>query len=623
MTRLKRSWPIAVATIAVLAATAWAGRRLQPRSGNADWGTYGGQPADMHFSSLRQINRANVARLQRAWSVNFHEAGGLETSPIEIGGVVYVNTPEQQVVALDGATGKQLWEFDSRLAMPGVNRGMTYWAGADGAQRRIFASVNHFVYALDSATGKPIPSFGDNGRIDLRDGLGRPPGQQAVALDTPGVIYKNLLIVGGRVSETLPASPGDIRAFNVLTGKLAWDFHSLPHPGDPGYTTWPKDAWKTVGGANNWAGMAVDTDRGIVYVPTGSAAFDFYGGNRIGANHFADSLLALDAATGKMLWFFQGVHHDLWDRDFPSPPTLVTLDRNGQAVPAVAQTTKQGVVYVFNRLTGAPLFPIMEKPFPSSSTPGEQAWPTQPWPTRPAPFARQLLSAAQLTDRTPAVHAWALKQFTKFSSHGQFVPLSVGQPTVVFPGFDGGAEWGGSAYDPATHLLFINSNDVAWTGALAKVAAGGTATGRSLYLTNCAVCHQDNLTGVPPEFPSLVGIGQRLTPAAITKQIRQGGGRMPPFPTLTPAQVDLLVGYLRDPNAATPRPLPGVGNRDVTAPASARAVALPYRFTVSDPRNAGQAWSGRLAWRCFHRSGSHSGRSAAGTDGRLSSNWVR
>lgn len=561
-----------VLLVSVLAAQS-GGPARGPR--RADWAVYGGQAADMHYSPLTQIDRANVAQLRPAWSFDTGEEGGLETSPLEVGGVVYANTPTQKIIALDATSGRLLWKFDAGIASRAPDRGLAYWASPGGKDRRILAGVMNYLYALDAGTGRPISGFGDNGRIDLRDGLGRPPALQSIALTSPGVIYKNLIIVGGRESETLPASPGNIRAYDVRDGKLAWDFHTLPHPGDAGYRTWPKDAWQVVGAANNWAGMAVDTERSIVYAPTGSAAFDFYGADRVGQDHFADCLLALDAVSGKLLWYFQGVHHDLWDRDFPSPPTLVTVTRDGRAIAAVAQTTKQGVVYVFDRVTGRPLFPIVERPFPASTVPGEQAWPTQPWPLRPAPFARQRLSAALLTDRTPQAHAWALRQFKTFVSDGQFVPLGVGKETVVFPGFDGGAEWGGSAYDPAAHLLFVNSNDVAWTGSLAENRADMAAHGRSLYLNYCASCHQQNLAGAPPDFPSLVGLAMRRTPAAVAAQIRQGGGRMPGFPFLTPAQIDELVTYVSDPSAAHARSSGRKGqDRLAELPAP-----MPYRFT--------------------------------------------
>ncbi|MGH9760294.1 MAG: c-type cytochrome, partial [Blastocatellia bacterium] len=379
--------------------------------------------------------------------------------------------------------------------------------------------------ALDAPTGRPIPAFGENGRIDLREGLGREPEKQSISLTSPGIIYKDLIIVGGRNPETLPAPPGDIRAYDVRTGKLRWSFHTIPRPGEYGYNTWPKDAWKYIGAANNWAGMAVDTRRGIGYVPTGSAAFDFYGGNRVGDDLFANCLIALNAETGKRIWHFQGVKHDIWDRDFPSPPALLTVKRHGRTIDAVAQTSKQGFVYLFDRVTGKLLFPIETHPYPASNVPGEVAAARQSLPVEPAPFARQSLTEDMLTNRTPESHQWALDHFRKFRSAGQFVPFAVGTDTVVFPGFDGGAEWGGPAVDPQTGIIYINANEMAWTGALAENAPGGGT--KTIYLSQCAVCHGDDMAGSPPSIPSLAAAGRRLSSSQVESTIRSGKGRMP------------------------------------------------------------------------------------------------
>jgi quinoprotein glucose dehydrogenase len=365
---------------------------------------------------------------------------------------------------------------------------------------------------------------------------------QGVRLTTPGVVFKDLMIVGGREGEELPTSPGDIRAYDVLTGALRWSFHTIPHPGEPGYETWPRTAWEYSGAANDWAGMSLDVGRGVVYVPTGSAATDFYGADRIGDDLYANSLIALDAATGKRLWHFQVVRHDMWDRDLPSPPTLVTVLHDGRSVDAVAQATKHGFLFLFDRVSGEPLFPIEYKTFPPSSLPGEVAATTQPIPTRPAPFARQLLTADLLTDRTPAVHAWALEQFKTFRSEGQFVPFSVERPTVIFPGYDGGAEWGGQAFDPETHLYYVNANDLAWTGQMAPNTGG--QSGKALYLQNCAACHRDDRLGTPPQIPSLVGIAQRKSFADIAGVIRQGAGRMPAAPQLDAVAVNAIAQFV-------------------------------------------------------------------------------
>ena len=326
------------------------------------WPSYGGQPAQDHYSSLSQINRENVKRLKIAWTFDTGEKGSLETTPVIVGSVLYTYTPSLKVVALDAASGKLLWTFDSGVHEPDASRGVSYWT--DGKESRLFAGMRNLLYALDPATGKPIKSFGEGGFIDLRKELRGDYTLQSIGLTSPGAVYKDLIIVGGRDPETPPAPPGDIRAFDVHTGALRWRFHTIPHPGEPGYDTWPKNAWKTAGAANNWAGMALDVKRGIVYVPTGSAVFDFYGGDRVGNDLFANSMLALDAETGRLLWYFQGVHHDLWDRDFPSPPALITVRRNGKSIDAVAQTTKQGWVFVFDRTNGQPLFPIEERKVP-------------------------------------------------------------------------------------------------------------------------------------------------------------------------------------------------------------------------------------------------------------------
>jgi len=502
----------------------------------ANWMMLGGTPGNGHYSGLTQINRSNVAKLQMAWKFDTGQSGaGLETTPIIVDGVLYTFTPTQQVIALDGVTGKLLWKFDSMIKGTQPGRGITYWT--DVKDKRLFAGVMNFVYALDPVNGKVISSFGNNGRIDLREDLGRNPEDQSVALTSPGVIYKDLLIVGGRNPETLPAPPGDIRAYDVRSGVLRWSFHTIPHPGEFGYETWPREAWKTSGAANNWAGMAVDQDRGIVFVPTGSAAPDFYGASRTGDDLFANTLLALDATTGKRIWHFQGVHHDIWDRDFPAAPILVSVKRNGKLIPAVAQTTKQGYVYVFNRTDGTPLFPIENRQRPASTTPGEAASQTQPYPLVPKPFARQTVTEETLTNRTPEAHAWAVKRLHEIRHDGQFVPLSIGKDTLVSPSFEGGGEWGGPAIDPDQEVLYINSNNYDSLGTLA--VNNGAAPGRVTYLNQCSVCHGEHRQG-SGEFPSLLNITGKLTREQIAATIHGGKGRMPAIPLQGMALEDLL-----------------------------------------------------------------------------------
>ena len=504
-----------------------------------DWAVMGGEPGNAHYSPLKQINRANVAKLAVAWSFDTGEGGGLETTPLVVRGVLYGLTPSQRVIALDAVTGRLLWRFDSGVAGTGPNRGMTYWR--DGGEERLLVGVMNFVYALDPATGAVLRSFGKDGRIDLREGLGREPGMLSVALTSPGVVYKDLLIVGGREPETLPAPPGDIRAYDVRSGALRWTFHTIPRPGEFGYESWPKEAWKTAGAANNWSGMAVDTERGIVYVPTGSAVPDFYGAERLGDDLFANTLLALDASTGRRIWHFQGVHHDIWDRDFPAPPMLFSLRRDGKVIPAVAETTKAGFLYVFDRVTGAPLFPIESRRRPGSTTPGEIASETQPFPLRPEPFARQSVTEEELTRRTPEAHVWAVKRFEEIRHDGQYVPLSVDKDTLVQPSFEGGGEWGGPAVDPETGILYVNANNYASLGRLAEVKSG--SPGRRTYLAQCSVCHGMRGAGSPPEFPSLLGVSTRLTREQIVGTIHGGKGRMPAMP-VAGKPLDELLAYL-------------------------------------------------------------------------------
>jgi quinoprotein glucose dehydrogenase len=515
----------------------------EPTTGSGqhrDWPVYGGDAENTHFSRLHQINRKNVRRLQVAWTFDTQELGGLQTSPLIVGNVLYGLTPSQKVFALDAASGKLLWRFDSGIRGTQPNRGLAYWR--EGKDQRILVGVMNFVYALDAVTGESIAGFGKEGRIDLGEDLGGDPASQSVYLTSPGVVYKDLLIVGGRNPETLPAPPGNVRAYSVRTGKLQWAFHTIPHPGEFGYETWPKDAWKTSGAANNWTGMTLDSKRGIVYVPTGSAAFDFYGADRVGDNLFANCLLALNADTGERLWHFQSVRHDLWDRDFPAPPTLMTIKYDGKKVDAVAQTSKQGFVFLFDRNSGQPLFPVEFHDYPPSTVPGEQAARQQALPTKPAPYSRQLLTADLLTNRTPEAHQWAIERFQKFHSAGQFVPFSVGEDTVVFPGFDGGAEWGGSAVDLKKGILYVNANDVAWTGAL--VENTGENSPKAVYLNQCGVCHGEKMEGSPPAIPSLAGIADRVSSEDITMIIKNGKGRMPGFPSLANEQLLALVAYL-------------------------------------------------------------------------------
>jgi quinoprotein glucose dehydrogenase len=510
----------------------------QQQRKSADWPVYGGDDGHMKYSTLSQITPDNVHRLKVAWTYQTHDefpGSEMQANAIVVDGVLYATTPKLRVFALDAATGRELWSFDPNAIDPKAgrfrHRGVTVY------RDRVFVTQRNNLWALDARTGKPIPSFGRDGRVDLREGLGRPAEALSVSASSPGVVFDGLYIIGSTVSESLPSSPGDIRAYDVMTGKLRWTFHTIPHPGEFGYDTWPTDAWKVVGGANAWSGLTLDPQLGIVFGATGSAAFDFYGANRVGDNLFANSVIALDARTGKRLWHFQTVKHDIWDMDLPAPPTLVTVRRNGRVVPAIAQITKTGFVYVFERKTGKPLFPIEYRKVPASTLPGEVASTTQPYPTKPAPFVRQGFTEEMLTSRTPEAHAHALATFRKYRDAGMFTPPSE-SGLVVFPGYDGGGEWGGPAFDPGTGLLYVNANEMAWLLRLLP------SDDRSLYKNACASCHGADMKG-SPTAPSLVDVGKRRTKEEIATIIRQGTGRMPAFAEmLEGGAINDLVNFL-------------------------------------------------------------------------------
>jgi quinoprotein glucose dehydrogenase len=514
-----------------------------------EWKMFGGGPENIHYTTLSQINRDNLNQLEVAWAYDTGDAfpgSEIQCNPVVVDGVLYATTPKLRVIALDAASGKLIWSFDPderRKAFNKMrNRGVTYWE--DSAGKRIYFSYRHWLYSLDAKTGSPVKSFGNQGRIDLREGLGREPQGLSVTVSTPGVVYQDMLIVGSLVSEGLPAAPGHIRAYDLRTGKLRWKFHTIPQPGEYGYETWPKDAWQYIGAANNWSGMVVDQKRGLVFAPTGSAAFDFYGSNRHGDNLFANTLLCLDAHTGKRKWHFQAVKHDVWDRDFPSAPALVTLKRNGRSIDAVAQITKSGHVFVFERVTGKPVFPIEYRKVPTNGADGEKLAETQPLPVLPPPFARQILTEDTLTQRTPEARQAVLERFRKVRSNGQFEPPSL-EGTIIFPGFDGGGEWGGAAFDPETGLLYVNSNEMAWILRLVdKPKPKALPSGKSLYEANCSSCHKNDLSGSPPEFPALTGLGKKYDESEVRGIIRNGLGRMPGFSSLGNDALQAITKYL-------------------------------------------------------------------------------
>ncbi|ARK13791.1 PQQ-binding-like beta-propeller repeat protein [Fibrella sp. ES10-3-2-2] len=546
---MKRNRLLVVGAMLLLALLSLRVSRPEP---DTNWPEYNGDGHRSHYSPLGQITPANVQQLTVAWQ---YASGGADTlanrtqmqcNPICIGGVLYGVSASTQAFAIDAATGKEIWKTNLPDTDGTTSRGVTYWAA--GADERIFFGAGGHIYALNAATGHVITSFGTAGRIDLKEGIDRPGADNYVRANTPNTIYRNLLIVGARLAEGETALLGDVRAYDVRTGRLVWTFRTIPAPGDYGYASWsPANPRQRLGGANAWAGMAIDRQRGIVYVPTGSAAYDFYGGNRKGDNLFANCLLALDAATGKRLWHFQLVHHDIWDRDPPSPPNLLTVVQRGKRIDAVAQLTKQGHVFVFDRVTGKPLFPIVEKAFPGDGVAGEAPSKTQPVPLKPAPFTRQTFTEQDINswaaDR-PAIVAMLCKARTG----SPYIPLT-SETTVFFPGTDGGAQWGGAAVDPeGTIYIPAKQNPCFSTLVLKKQpAANALVSGGQLYQSNCAACHGANRQGNHDgSYPSLLGIGKRLSVEGINNVLLTGRGMMPSFTHLPASERKAIVDFLQD-----------------------------------------------------------------------------
>ena len=432
-----------------------------------DFANYGGDPGGARYSTLTQITKANVGKMVQAWRYDM-PAGALEVQPIVIGGVLYANTTDGKVIALDAATGALKWSVSYPGTGGGRSRGFAYWT--EGNDRRLLIPAGNLVYALNAHNGALIPGFGDGGSVDLRTHLrGDDPSKNMINIGAPPAIYKNIFITHGGVGENSPSSPGDIRGWDVRTGKFLWSFHTIPHPGEYGYETWPKDAWLTMGGANAWTGVVVDPKTGIVFAATGSPADDFWGGHRLGNNLFGNSLIAIDATTGKRLWHFQAVHHDMWDGDFAPPPTLMTVTRGGRKIDAVAATNKIGFIYIFDRKTGKPLFDIDEVPTPKSDVAGEVASPTQPVPRLPAPLGVQEVTPDTLTMRTPEANAWARAELAKMKYGGIYTPVAKDKETIVAPGFSGGGEWGGMAADPKG-ILYVNSENIVWSTSIVDQA---------------------------------------------------------------------------------------------------------------------------------------------------------
>ncbi|MFT5032290.1 MAG: quinoprotein glucose dehydrogenase [Bacteroidia bacterium] len=538
-----------------------------------EWRSYLGDSASSHYSALTQINTLNVADLEIAWrytseSISADEGTQLQTNPLIIEGILYGVSPNLQVFALNAATGKELWRFNTprqHSFLPNPSRGLAYWTDAKTDRRRLLFTADSFLYSIDTASGELDRKFGKRGKVDLRDGYpGLDPDSISVNATSPGAVYDNVLILGSRVSEFTGASPGDIRAYDVVTGVLLWRFNTIPAAGEYGADTWPEHARSTSGGANSWPGISVDHERGIAYAPTGSATFDFYGGDRAGDNLFANSLLALDAKTGKRIWHQQLIRHDLWDRDLPAAPNLIALERDGQKIAAVAQVTKTGHIFVFDRETGEPLFPIEETPVGGVPLPGEFPSATQPLPTSPPPFTRQRIGTDTLTDRNPTIATMVRKKFDRLSYHGLYT-LPSQQGTLVYPGIDGGAEWGGAAWDEASQTLFVNANEVPY---IIQMVAGeatdeAVQTPRAAYLLACSGCHGVDRKGDGISVPSLINLSSRMNPLKAYQIGRDGRGRMPANEMLPWYGLAAVIGYLYldDDEVEAPEVYGGAGDK--------------------------------------------------------------
>ena len=556
-------------------------------SDHSTWSTYLGNPDSSHYSSLKQINRSNVDKLQVAWTYDPGPERPYEFSPIVVGKTMYVLGQKTSIVALDATTGRQIWVYhDKDVPLHEMHRGINYWQSQDGKEQRLLITFNGYLEAIDARTGELITSFGKDGRVDMKDGLNRDPKTIIqVQSATPGQVYGDLIILGSSVGEEYGSPPGDIRAYDVRTGKTAWVFRTIPYPGELGHDTWPEGSWKTGGGANCWGEMSLDEKRGIVYVPTGAPVYDFYGVDRKGNNLFADNLLALDAKTGKLIWHFQFVHHDLWDYDATAAPQLLTIHHEGKEVPVVAQATKQGFLYVFNRENGQPIWPIEERPVPQSDVPGEFASPTQPFPTKPAPFARQKFTAADLDQRllSDADRERWKKTVEAAVNKGIFTPPGL-TDTVQMPGNHGGANWGMTASDLPKSFMFVYSMDIP---AILKLesrlppflweiptGAAPLVRGQAVYHFYCERCHGVDHRGAPPAIPSLENAPSVFGAPVIKSVIHNGYKEMPAYPDLYDQLVVDLLQYLAQP--ITPESIAALKN--MAEPEPPKDAKLPKRY---------------------------------------------
>jgi quinoprotein glucose dehydrogenase len=532
---------------AVLPALALAA--IDPKASHREWQTYHGDYGGTHYSALDQINRSNVKKLQLAWTWKSGDVGTtIECNPIIVDGVMFVTTPQLHAAALNAATGQLLWRFDpwDGARGNGLNRGVAYWTDGRG-DARIFHSAGDWLYALDARTGQPVASFGQNGRISHKSGFDTDVFYFRVGNNTPGIVWKDLLILGSVMGEGPQLTPpGHIRAFDVRTGERKWIFHTIPHPGEFGYDTWAPDSWKKNGSANAWSGFTLDHERGIVFMGTGSPSNDKWGGNRPGAGLFGNCTIALDANTGQRLWHFQAVHHDLWDYDLPTPPVLAQLRRNGRTIDCVVQPTKMGHLFVLDRVTGEPLFPVEEMPVPQSDLAGEISFPTQPFPPKEFRLTKQGFTADDVTDLNPAARAAVLKQLREIEPAPLFTPPSL-KKKAVLPQFNGGNEWGGAAFDPESNVVIVNtSNEVKWTSMVPARPTGRISLndlGKLTYQGVCSQCHGTR-SPVNPASPSLENVRERLKPEQVRALMQTGRGQMPSFASFSELEQRAVVAFL-------------------------------------------------------------------------------
>jgi quinoprotein glucose dehydrogenase len=523
-------------------------------STSADWPSYSADASGSKYSPLDQINTANVSQLELAWTYrtgDSREGTGstIECNPIVVNGRMYLTSPGLKLIALQAASGEELWRFDpfAGRRAGGVNRGVTYWT--DGESRRILFVAGSNLYALDADTGAPIADFGEEGIVDLYNGLDREVRTMWVTAATPGIIYKDLFILGSTLGEgPSDAAPGHIRAFDVRTGEQKWIFHTIPHPGEFGYETWSEASWQHLGGANAWGGFTLDEERGMVFCGTGSATYDHWGGNRVGQNLFANSILALNAGTGERIWHYQVVHHDIWDYDIPCPPNLIQVQKDGEIIDALAQPTKMGHLFVLNRENGEPIFPIEELPVPKSTIPGEASWPTQPFPPVSLRYSGQRFDHSNVTDRSPEAAAYVRARLDSLDTGSIFLPPST-RGAVTLPQFNGGTDWGGAAYDPVNRRLIVNaSNEAEWISMI-KAEPAEVITqhvlGRSLYGSLCSTCHGFGNTH-NPDSPSLKTIAQEKTKEEIGLVLLNGKGSMPKFSNLSEDERQAIIAFLKD-----------------------------------------------------------------------------